>query len=347
MKNSDASRRQFLKTVTGAALMTGTATALSACAKPAAQSLLNVSFDPTREFYAAYNSLFAKKYATGGKPAPTFNQSHGGSGKQARAVVDGLKADVLSLALAHDIDAVAATGLLAADWASRLPNNSVAYNSTILLLVRKGNPKGIKDWGDLVKPGVQVITPNPKTSGAARWNYLVAYGWALRANNGDEGKAQAYLEALFKNVPVLDTGARGATTTFIQRGQGDVLINWESEALMSAAKDGAQFDIVYPSLSIAADTPVAWVDKNVAANGTEALAKAYLEGLYDEDAQTLAAQHFYRPTNADVLKSFADRFPAIEQLNIDKDFGGWTTANARHFEQGALFDQISAKVFKA
>lgn len=305
--------------------------------------ILNVSYDPTREFYEEYNKQFAQEWKKKTGDDVKIRQSHGGSGKQARGVIDGLKADVVTLALAYDIDAIADKGkLLPLDWQKRLPNNSSPYTSTIVFLVKKGNPKNIRDWNDLVKPGVSVITPNPKTSGGARWNYLAAYGYALKLNNDDEAKAKDFVKALFKNVPILDTGARGATTTFVQRGIGDVLISWENEAFLAKNELGAdKFDIVVPSISILAEPPVAVVDKNADKNGTAEVAKAYLEGLYKKEAQELIAQHYFRPSNPEVAAKYKDKFPAVTLLNIN-DFGGWKKAQEKHFDEGGVFDQIYA-----
>lgn len=337
------SRRWIL---TGAAALGTTAfgAALSGCGqRNDSTNLLNVSYDPTREFYVAYNALFAADQAE----AVTVNQSHGGSGKQATAVIEGLAADIVSLALAHDIESIAERGLIARDWATRLPYNSTPYHSVVVFLVRKDNPKNIRDWNDLVKSGIAVITPNPKTSGGARWNYLAAFGYALKANGGDEARATAYLEALFRNVPVLDTGARGATTTFVQRGQGDVLLAWENEALMALAttKD-APFEIVYPSLSIRAEPPVAVVDKNVERKGTAELAKAYLEGLFSARAQKLVAEYHFRPSDPQAATQFTEKFPDIEQLTIDADFGGWKKAHEAHFAGDAAFDQLQLRLHR-
>ncbi|MBO7745215.1 sulfate ABC transporter substrate-binding protein [Paenibacillus sp. MWE-103] len=305
--------------------------------------LLNVSYDPTRELYEAYNKLFADYWKQEKGQDVTIKQSHGGSGAQARSVIDGLKADVVTLALGYDIDSIAQKGLINADWQQKFDNNSSPYTSTIVFLVRKGNPKGIKDWNDLIKPGVQVITPNPKTSGGARWNYLAAWGYALKQNNGDEAKAQEFVKALFKNVPVLDTGARGSTTTFVEKGIGDVLLAWENEALLSVKQLGAdKFEIVYPSLSILAEPPVAVVDKNVDKNGTREVAEAYLDYLYTEPAQQVIAKNFYRPQLASVAEQYKDQFPDIPMLNIDDDFGGWAEAQKKHFSDGGVFDQIYA-----
>jgi len=312
----------------------------AAQAKPL--TLLNVSYDPTRELYKDINAAFVEWWkANGGKGAPTIQQSHGGSGKQARAVIDGLEADVVTLALAYDIDEIAARGkLLPANWQTRLPNNSAPYVSTVVFLVRKGNPKGIKDWGDLIKPGVQVITPNPKTSGGARWNYLAAYAWALKQPGGSPAKAEAYLSALFKNVPVLDTGARGSTTTFAERGLGDVLLAWENEAYLSVEEFGPKFDIVYPSLSILAEPTVALVDKNVDRHGTRAAAQQYLRFLYSPKAQDLIGKHHFRPRNPQALAKYRAKFKDIPLVTIDGQFGGWQKAQAAHFADGASFDRI-------
>ena len=309
----------------------------SASAAPA--PLLNVSYDPTRELYTAINGAFARKWQAAGGGALQIRQSHGGSGKQARAVIDGLQADVVTLALAYDIDAIADRKLIAPNWQSRLPNNSAPYYSTIVFLVRKGNPKGIHDWNDLIKPGVKVITPNPKTSGGARWNYLAAWGYA-RQKYGSPAKAKEYLTRLFRNVPVLDSGARGATTTFVQRGQGDVLIAWENEAFLAVNKIGrGKFDIVVPSVSVLAEPPVAVVDKVVDRKGTRKVAEAYLKFLYTPEAQEIIAQNYYRPRNAQVAAKYKGRFPNIRLFQIS-NFGGWRKAQADHFNDGGLFDQI-------
>lgn len=312
-------------------------------AAPKAVSLLNVSYDPTRELYTEINSAFAEQWKKqqGGQQV-TVKQSHGGSGKQARAVIDGLQADVVTLALAYDIDMLAEKGrLVPPDWQKRLPNNSAPYTSTIVFLVRKGNPKGIKDWDDLVKPGVAVVTPNPKTSGGARWNYLAAYGYVLKKHNGDEAKARQFVGALFKNAPVLDTGARGATTTFIQRGIGDVLVAWESEAILALKELGkGKYEIITPSISILAEPPVTWVDRVVKRRGTEAVAKAYLEFLYTEQGQEIAAKHYYRPRNEAVGKKYERQFAKVSLFTIDEVFGGWQKAQKVHFGEGGVFDQI-------
>ena len=305
--------------------------------------LLNVSYDPTRELYAEVDQAFAAQWKQQTGETLSVRASHGGSGKQARAVIDGLEADVVTLALAADIDAIADKGqLLPANWQSRLPHNSAPYTSTIVFLVRKGNPKGIKDWSDLVRPGVAVITPNPKTSGGARWNYLAAWAWASREYR-DGDKVVDYLTRLFKNVPVLDTGARGATTTFVERGIGDVLIAWENEALLTLNQSGTRgkFDIVVPSVSIRAEPPVAWVDKNVAKHGTRKQAEAYLRFLYTPEGQRLAAKHFYRPAEPEkVPAAELARFPKVTQVTIDQAFGGWKKAQAEHFADGGFFDKI-------
>jgi sulfate/thiosulfate transport system substrate-binding protein len=305
--------------------------------------LLNVSYDPTRELYQELDPLFAKVWAERTGQRLRIEQSHGGSGKQARAVIDGLQADVVTLAVASDIDAIAARGLLPRDWQLRLPNNSCPYTSTIVLLVRKGNPKNVRDWSDLARADVQVITPNPKTSGGARWNYLAIWGYALRAHEGDEAKARALLAAIFGNVPVLDTGARGSTITFVERGIGDVLLAWENEALLAAERlhPGA-FDIVIPSVSILAEPPVAWIDRHVDKRGTLAVSRAYLEFLYTPEAQEIIGRHFYRPSDPDVAAHHRDRFPAIEMFTIDEVAGGWERAQAQHFAEGGIFDQIYA-----
>jgi sulfate/thiosulfate transport system substrate-binding protein len=304
-------------------------------------TLLNVSYDPTRELYQDFNAAFAKHWKEKAGQEVKIQQSHGGSGKQGRAVIDGLEADVVTLALAYDIDAVAAAGLLAADWQKKLPDNSAPYTSTIVFLVRKGNPKGIKDWGDLARPGIGVITPNPKTSGGARWNYLAAWGYALRTQGGDEAKARDFVGKIFKNVPILDTGARGSTISFVERGLGDVLIAWENEALLAAREIGkGNFEIVTPSVSILAEPTVAVVDKVAKKKGTEAVAKAYLEYLYSPEGQEIAAKHFYRPRLAAAAAKYAANFPKVELFTIDQVFGGWAAAQKKHFSDGGIFDQI-------
>ncbi|GFO53982.1 sulfate ABC transporter substrate-binding protein [Geomonas sp. Red276] len=304
----------------------------------AAQELLNVSYDPTRELYQDYNKLFAKRW----RERVSFKQSHGGSGKQARAVIDGLEADVVTLALAYDIDEIRQRGRLIADnWQRRLPHNSSPYTSTIVFLVRKGNPKGIRDWNDLVKPGVQVITPNPKTSGGARWNYLAAWAYALKQRGGNEASARRFVAALFKHVPVLDSGARGATTTFVQRRQGDVLLAWENEAFLAVNELGRdKFEIVVPSVSILAEPPVAVVDKVVDKKGTRKVAEEYVRYLYSPEAQELAARHYYRPRDRKVAARYAKLFPKLRLVTIDDTFGGWRKAQKTHFADGGIFDQL-------
>jgi sulfate/thiosulfate-binding protein len=323
------------------ALMAGAGIAV-AQGSPKPVTLLNVSYDPTRELYEDFNHQFATYWKGKTGQDVTVRQSHGGSGKQARSVIDGLEADVVTLALAYDIDQISEKGgLLPANWQSRLPNNSSPYTSTIVLLVRKGNPKGIKDWGDLAKPGVSVVTPNPKTSGGARWNYLAAWAWAVRQPGGNEATAKEFVTRVYKNVPVLDAGARGATTTFVERGIGDVLIAWENEALLAIKELGqGRFEIVAPSLSILAEPPVAVVDKIAGKHGTKAVAQAYLEYLYTETGQEIAARHFYRPRLASVAAKYAAQFPQVRLVTVDEVFGGWKKAHATHFADGALFDQI-------
>ncbi|MBN9031481.1 MAG: sulfate transporter subunit [Rhizobiales bacterium 63-7] len=306
------------------------------------QTLLNVSYDPTRELYKDFNAAFAEKWKADTGETVTIQTSHGGSGKQARSVIDGLEADVVTLALEADIDAIAKeSGKIPADWKKRFENNSAPYTSTIVFLVRKGNPKGIKDWGDLVKDGIQVITPNPKTSGGARWNFLAAWAWARQANGGDDAKAQDYVSQLFKHVPVLDTGARGSTTTFVQRGLGDVLIAWENEAYLSLAELGPdQFEIVTPSVSITAEPPVALVDGNVDAKGTRKVAEAYLQYLYSDVGQKIAAKHYYRPYKPELAnKEDIARFGEVKLSTIE-DFGGWAEAQPKYFGDGGVFDKI-------
>jgi sulfate/thiosulfate-binding protein len=309
---------------------------------PKPVTLLNVSYDPTRELYADFNKQFATYWKGKTGQDVTIRQSHGGSGKQARSVIDGLEADVVTLALAYDIDQISEkAGLLPATWQKRLPHNSSPYTSTIVLLVRKGNPKKIKDWGDLARPGVSVITPNPKTSGGARWNYLAAWAWALRQPGGNETKAKEFVGQLYKNVPVLDAGARGSTTTFVERGIGDVLIAWENEALLAIKELGpGKFEVVAPSLSILAEPPVAVVDKVAGKHGTKAVAQAYLEYLYAPEGQEIAAKNFYRPRDPGVAAKHASEFPKVNLVTVDEVFGGWKKAHATHFADGALFDQI-------
>ncbi len=306
--------------------------------------LLNVSYDPTREFYAEFNPAFAAHWKVQTGDTVVVKQSHGGSGKQARGVIDGLQADVVTLALAADIDALHEVAqLIPRDWQQRLPHNASPYTSTIVFLVRQGNPKAIKDWNDLVQPGVAVITPNPKTSGGARWNYLAAWAYARR-HTGSEAGAQKFVASLFKNVPVLDSGARGSTTTFAQRGIGDVLLAWENEAHLALKEFRAEgYEIVVPSLSILAEPPVCVVDKNVKKKGTQAVAQAYLEYLFSEEGQHLAVRHFYRPTSPAIARKYAQNFPQLELVTIDAAFGGWTQAQKTHFADGGVFDQIYAR----
>jgi sulfate/thiosulfate transport system substrate-binding protein len=307
--------------------------------KPAIE-ITNVSYDPTRELYEAFNKSFADYWKQKTGQTVTVKQSHGGSGSQARSVGDGLEADVVTLALAYDIDSVVKAGPIKEGWQSKLQDNSSPYTSTIVFLVRKGNPKGIKDWDDLIKTGTQVITPNPKTSGGARWNYLAAWAYALSKSNNDEAAAKDFVGKLYKNVPVLDSGARGSTTTFVERAIGDVLIAWENEAYLSLKEFKDKFEIVNPSLSILAEPPVAIVDKVADKRGTRDLAQAYLEYLYTEQGQEIAAQNFYRPRLEAVAKKYADKFPSIQMVTIDKGFGGWNKAQQTHFSDGGVFDQI-------
>ncbi|MDR2689510.1 MAG: sulfate ABC transporter substrate-binding protein [Azoarcus sp.] len=328
---------KFIRTVlTGAAVMLATSAF-------AAQTLLNVSYDPTRELYKEFNDEFVKHWKASTGEDLEIKQSHGGSGKQARSVIDGLEADVVTLALAYDIDEIVEkTGKIAPDWQKRFADNSAPYTSTIVFLVRKGNPKGIKDWDDLVKPGIEIITPNPKTSGGARWNYLAAWGYALRKNGNDEAKAKDFVARLFKQVPVLDSGARGSTNTFVQRGIGDVLLAWENEALLSINELGPdQFEIIAPPLSILAEPPVTVVDAIVQKRGTEKQAKAYLEYLYSPAGQRIAAKNYYRPRHPEHAAA-ADlaRFSKLELFTIDDVFGGWQKTQKAHFSDGGIFDQI-------
>ncbi len=307
----------------------------------AAQTLLNVSYDPTRELYSEFNAAFNKHWQAQGNEAVTIQQSHGGSGKQARAVIDGLRADVVTLALAGDIDELYKLGkLIPQNWQERLPDASTPYTSTIVFLVRKGNPKGIKDWDDLVKPGVAVITPNPKTSGGARWNLLAAWAFAQQ-KYGSEAQAKEFVAKLYKNVPVLDTGARGSSITFVNNGIGDVLLAWENEAFLALKEEGGDnFEIVAPSLSILAEPPVSVVDANVDRKGTRKVAEAYLNYLYSDEGQRLAAKHFYRPRNQAIAKDFSEQFSDLKLVTIDADFGGWKTAQPKFFDDGGIFDQI-------
>jgi sulfate transport system substrate-binding protein len=317
---------------------------LAGCSRRDSNELLNVSYDPTREFYAEYNAAFIKYWQAKTGTTLVIKQSHGGSGKQARSVIDGQRADVVTLALAADIDAIAKVGhLIPVDWQKRLPNNSAPYTSTIVFLVRRGNPKDIKDWDDLVKPGVQVITPNPQTSGGARWNYLAAWGYAKR-KFGTDAKAREFVAELYQHVPVLDSGARGSTTTFVQREIGDVAISWENEAFLALKEFGEdKFKIVVPSVSIVAEPTVAWIDENVRRKGTEEVAKAYLHYLYTETGQEIAGRNFYRPRDPLVALKYEATFPKLQLFTIDEMFGGWTNAQKTHFAAGGVFEQIYAK----
>ncbi len=324
-----------MKSLLFSALIASVATVASAQTQ-----FLNVSYDPTRELYVAVNTAFKKYWKDKTGQDISFRQSHGGSGSQARAVIDGLEADVVTLALAYDVDAVSNSGLIHKDWQKRLPQNSSPYTSTIVFLVRKGNPKGIKDWNDLIRPGVQVITPNPKTSGGARWNYLAAWEYAKRKNGGNDAKAREFVTALFKNVPVLDSGARGATTTFVQRGIGDVLLAWENEAYLALAEEKDKVEIVTPSISILAEPPVAVVDKVVAKKGTKAIAEAYLQFLYTPEGQEIAAKNHYRPRDEKIAAKYASTFAKVELFTIDQAFGGWQNAQKTHFADGGTFDKI-------
>jgi sulfate/thiosulfate-binding protein len=307
-------------------------------------TLLNVSYDPTRELYQDYNVAFAKYWKAKTGDNVTINNSHGGSGKQARSVIDGLDADVVTLALSYDIDAIAGKGLLATDWQKKFKDNSTPYTSTIVFLVRKGNPKGIHDWPDITKPGVGVIVANPKTSGGARWAYLAAYGWALKQPGATDASARAYIKKVYENVPVLDSGARGATVTFAERGVGDVLLAWENEGYLSLKEFGAdKFDVVYPPSSILAEPPVAIVDKVVDRKGTRVVAQAYLDYLYSPEAQEIEARNYYRPIDPTVAAKYASKFPKLKLFTIDDTFGGWTKAQATHFADGGVFDQIYTK----
>lgn len=305
-------------------------------------TLLNVSYDPTRELYQEYNIAFAKYWKDKEDQDVTIRQSHGGSGSQARAVIDGNEADIVTLALAYDIDSINTNKeILNKEWQSRLPNNSSPYTSTIVFLVRKGNPKNIKDWDDLIKSGVEVITPNPKTSGGARWNYLAAWGYALEKNGRNEEKAKDFVTSIYKNVPVLDSGARGSTTTFVERGLGDVLLAWENEAFLSINELGKdEFEIVVPSMSILAEPPVAIVDSVVDKKGTREVAQAYLEYLYSDEGQEISAKNYYRPTNEEIAKKYESQFPKVNLFTIDEVFGGWAKTQEKHFNDGAIFDQI-------
>lgn len=320
---------------------------LSACSRPGAAAgesvtLLNVSYDPTREFYDDFNAAFAKHWEATHGTKLSVKQSHGGSGKQARAVIDGLEADVVTLALAYDVDMLHDKGsLIPKDWQPRLPDNSSPYTSTIVFVVRKGNPQGIRDWEDLVRPGVSVVTPNPKTSGGARWNYLAAWGHALRKQGGDEAKAREFVASLYRNVPVLDSGARGSTTTFAERGIGDVLLSWENEALLLTGEVGRdKFEIIVPSDSILTEPPVTLVDKNVDRRGTRAAAEAYLQYLYSDEGQEIAAKHHYRPRSEVIAAKYASRFPSVRLFTINEVSGGWRKAQQTHFDDRGVFDAI-------
>jgi len=327
----------FKKIIQGAAAVL----VLSTAAHAAEISLLNVSYDPTRELYQDFNKAFAAHWKAKTGDDLKNKQSHGGSGKQARAVIDGLAADVVTLALAYDVDEIANRGLIAKDWQKRLPHNSAPYTSTIVFLVRKGNPKGIKDWSDLARPGISVITPNPKTSGGARWNHIAAWGYALKQPGGNEKTAQEFLTKIYKNVPVLDSGARGSTTTFIERGIGDVLVTWENEALLAIKELGPdKVEIVSPSISILAEPPVAVVDKVVDRRGTRKLAEAYLQFLYTDEGQEIAAQNYYRPINEKIAKKYATQYPKLKLFTVEDVAGGWNKAQKTHFADGGLFDQI-------
>ncbi len=342
------SRHIFISSLLSGVLLLGSTLLITGCGEKDSASnrsgqrieLLNVSYDPTREFYNEFNQAFAAHWQEQTGQRVIIRQSHGGSSRQARYVIDGLDADVVTLALAADIDALAERGFLPENWQSRLPANSAPYQSTLAFLVRKGNPKNIQNWNDLIRPGVAVITPNPKTSGVARWNYLAAWGWALETFNGDEQKVLDYITRLFRNVPVLDTGARGASTTFMERGIGDVLINWENELLLALQQHGDAFEIIVPSVSILAEPTVALVDRNVDRKGTRKVAQAYLEFLYSDTGQELAGKHFYRPSNPVFLEKFKHQYPSLRLFTIDEVFGGWAPATEKHFRDGGTFDQI-------
>lgn len=345
MRFANTKRRALHVLATASLMAVVSVTSLApAVAQAKVVTLLNVSYDPTREFYQAYNAAFAKYWKAKTGDEVVVRASHGGSGKQARSVIDGLEADVVTLALAYDIDAIAAKGLLAPDWQAQLKSNSSPYTSTIVFLVRKGNPRNIKTWDDLIKPGNAVITANPKTSGGARWAYLAAYGYALKKHNGDDAKARAFIKTLFERVPVLDSGARGSTVTFGERGQGDVLLAWENEAHLALAEFGRdKFEIIYPTVSIYAEPPVALVDKVVDKRGTRDVAKAYLDYLYSAEGQDIAGKNFYRPIDPTAAAKYAKQFPKIKLFTIDEVFGGWAKAQKTHFSDGGVFDQIYLK----
>jgi sulfate/thiosulfate transport system substrate-binding protein len=340
-KNSMSLRRNFIKLPLAVALIAASSIAAPPAFAQAPITFLNVSYDPTRELYAEFNQAFAKYWKARTGQDVTIKQSHGGSGKQARSVIDGLDADVVTLALAGDIDALASNGgWVAKDWQKRLPHNSAPYGSTIVLVVRQGNPKAIRDWDDLVKPGISVITPNPKTSGGARWNYLAAWEFAKR-KYGSDAKAKDFVARLYANVPVLDTGARGSSITFAQRGQGDVFISWENEAYLLGKEFGGKVDVIYPSLSILAEPPVTVVDRNVDRKGTRAVAEEYLKYLYTEEGQDIAGKNFYRPAFSEQAKAkYAKQFPKLNLFTIEQAFGGWSKADKEHFADGGSFDQI-------
>ena len=338
-------KAKFLAAAAGLFLLAGVLTGCGSDAEESAEGkeLLNVSYDPTRELYQEFNAVFSEKWQAETGEQVNFKQSHGGSGKQARAVREGLEADVVTLALAYDVDEIAAEGLIDKDWMEKFPDHSAPYTSTIVFLVRKGNPKQIKDWDDLVREDVSVVTPNPKTSGGARWNYLAAWAYASETTGGDEAQTKAFMKQLFSRVVALDSGARGATTSFVQRGQGDVLIAWENEAMLSVKDAPDKYEIVTPSLSILAEPSVAVVDDVVDRKGTRKLAEAYIKYLYSPEGQEIAAKHFYRPRNAEVAAAYQSQFPKLRLVTIDEAFGGWTKAQAEHFADGGTFDQIYEK----
>ncbi|MDY6267678.1 MAG: sulfate ABC transporter substrate-binding protein [Selenomonadaceae bacterium] len=342
--------KKWLAIATGLLMMTGVLagcgggdSAASSGDSADGQTFLNVSYDPTRELYQAFNESFSKKWTEETGEHVNFTQSHGGSGKQARSVREGLEADVVTLALAYDVDEIAATGLIDKDWITKFPNNSAPYTSTIVFLVRKGNPKNIHDWDDLTRDGVQVVTPNPKTSGGARWNYLGAWAYAEKKFNGDTAEVKGFIKKLFQNVVALDSGARGATTSFVQRGQGDVLVAWENEALLSVQEDPDKYEIVVPSLSILAEPSVAVVDEVVDQKGTRKVAEAYIKYLYSKEGQEIAAKNFYRPRDEEVAAKYKNQFPQLTLVTIDEAFGGWQKAQKEHFADGGTFDQIYEK----